>query len=157
MAEFDSKDVMAYILTKCENENIFVNLTKLEKLLYCCYGAILAKYDARLTSEHPQAWPYGPVFPQTFIAFRNGEITAGQGNSFRQNCPPEWLSLIDEVIAVFGKYKASQLSAWSHKEGSPWYKASSGGRVMQAPLDDFQIRQYFRENVLEEPNESTKN
>lgn len=157
MAEFDSKDVMAYILTKCEEENIFVNLTKLEKLLYCCYGAVLAKFGSRLTTEHPEAWPYGPVFPQTFVAFRDGLITAESDNGFRIKCPPEWLALIDEVIKVFGQYKASQLSAWSHKKGSPWFNASCGGIAMKVPLDDFEVMQYFKKNVLEEQNEPTEN
>ncbi len=149
MTEFDSKDVMAYILTKCEDDNVFVNLTKLEKLLYCCYGAILAKFGQRLTKEHPEAWPYGPVFPQTFIAFRSGLIKSGSDNGFSAKCPPEWLSLINEVIHVFGQYKAGQLSAWSHQEGSPWFKASRGGSIMQVPLDDFAVMQYFKDHVFE--------
>lgn len=149
MAEFDSKDVMAYILTKCEKDNIFVNLTKLEKLLYCCYGAVLAKFGSRLTSEHPEAWPYGPVFPQTFLAFHNGTIQAGNDNGFSKQCPPDWLVLINQVIKIFGRYRAGQLSEWSHKEGSPWYKASYGGSILQTPLDDFDICQYFKENVFE--------
>ena len=48
---FDSNDVMAYILLKASEDNFFVNITKLQKLLYCCYGVVLAAFGWRLTAN----------------------------------------------------------------------------------------------------------
>ena len=62
---FDSLQVMAYIIKRCKQKGIYVNITKLQKLLYCCYGVVLAKFGVRLTDERPEAWQYGPVFPET--------------------------------------------------------------------------------------------
>ena len=42
---FDSNDVMAYILGVCEAKKIGWNLTKAQKILYCCYGVILAAFE----------------------------------------------------------------------------------------------------------------
>lgn len=74
--EFDSNDVMAYIHDYCAKNNIYVNVTKLQKLLYCCYGVVLAALDERLTSEHPQAWEHGPVFPRTFNAIKKQKLSS---------------------------------------------------------------------------------
>lgn len=37
----DSLQVMAYIVDMCRKQHIEVNVTKLQKLLYCCYGVAL--------------------------------------------------------------------------------------------------------------------
>lgn len=147
---FDSNDVMAYILLKASEDNFFVNITKLQKLLYCCYGVVLAAFGWRLTAEHPAAWQYGPVFPRTFNGIKKGRIQAGKDNGFSVNCPPEALKLIDQTIRFFGKYNASQLSAWSHQSNSPWAVATKDGMVLPAPMDDFQIAQFFKNNVLKQ-------
>ena len=65
---FDSIGVLAYIIKCCAKFNYFINYTKAQKLLYCCYGVILAQFNIRLTKEHPKAWQYGPVFPRAFNA-----------------------------------------------------------------------------------------
>ena len=45
----DSLQVMAYIVDMCRKQHIEVNVTKLQKLLYCCYGVALAQLGIRLT------------------------------------------------------------------------------------------------------------
>lgn len=69
-APIDSLQVLAYIIRRCEEMNIFINITKLQKLMYCCYGTILGKFGSRLIDEHPAAWQYGPVFPEALRAIQ---------------------------------------------------------------------------------------
>ena len=59
----NSLQVVAFIVKFCKANDIPLNITKLQKLMYCCYGVVLAKTGLRLTDEHPEAWQYGPVFP----------------------------------------------------------------------------------------------
>ena len=146
--EYDSNNVMAYIIGRCADENIFVNLTKLQKLLYCCYGVVLAKFDERLTKEHPQAWQYGPVFPRTINALNKGRIRQDEDGDFSKKCSKEILDTINATIKFFGKFKATELSTWSHKSGSSWDFATDSGQVLPAQMDDFQMAKYFREKVL---------
>ena len=41
----DSLQVMAYIIQRCKQlQTPFLNTTKLQKLMYCCYGTCLAKW-----------------------------------------------------------------------------------------------------------------
>ena len=35
----DSIDVAAYVTKECAQKNFFVNLTKIQKLVFCVYGA----------------------------------------------------------------------------------------------------------------------
>lgn len=149
--EFDSNDVMAYIHAYCAKKNYYVNVTKLQKLLYCSYGTVLARFNERLTQEHPQAWEYGPVFPRTFNAIKKGTLSRF-GRSFESACPPEVLSFINETVDVFAIYSASALSNWTHKAGSPWDQASNGGENLYGPLDDLAISKYFAERVLSNEN-----
>ena len=136
--EFRSFIVMAYILMYCQDNNIVANRTKAQKLLYCCYGAILAEFNERLTDEHPKAWMYGPVFPRTFNDINKKRLTVAMAEEFRKDCPSDWLVLINKTLNTFGGYTASALSNWSHVEGSPWSKADS-----LASLDDREVAIYF--------------
>ena len=62
----DSIDVAAYVTKQCAQKNFFVNLTKIQKLVFCVYGAVLATAGERICDEHPKAWPHGPVFPRIY-------------------------------------------------------------------------------------------
>ena len=140
---FDSNDVMAYILGVCADNNIQWNITKAQKLMYCCYGMILAVFGEKLTEEAPQAWQYGPVFPRTYNAIRKGRIRPGDDQGFSRACPPKWLPVLREAVQSFGQFTASQLSTWSHRNGSPWYVASSGGTELGVQIPAKYISDYF--------------
>lgn len=147
--EFDSNIVIAYIKSYCEKKRIAdTNPTKLQKLLYCCYGVVLALTGRRLTIEYPSAWPYGPVFPRTLNALWKDRLPANGKEIFEQECPPELLKYIDETIDFFGQFSAGKLSGWTHLENSPWSKITQNGRFVPVRMDDLQIQNYFRENVV---------
>lgn len=140
--EFSSSSVMAYILYKGEQAQHTINKTQAQKLLYCCYGTVLAEFDERLTEEHPKAWPYGPVFPRTLNDINKKRLNVGMAKDFIQACRPEVLALINQTIEKFWGYSASALSAWSHRKGSPWDKAAP-----LESLDDREIQKFFAKIV----------
>lgn len=146
----DSLQMMAYIIDRCQALGIYLNTTKLQKLMYCCYGAVLGKFGKRLTDEYPAAWQYGPVFPEALrsVQFFKIEGFQGRGGAVAEVLPKSVLSLIDETLQVFGKNTAAALSNWTHQIGSPWYNASHGGTVLYGRLSDEEIGRYFRERVL---------
>ncbi len=39
----DSLQMMAYIVDRCQALGVSLNTTKLQKLMYCCYGAVLGR------------------------------------------------------------------------------------------------------------------
>ena len=117
--EFRSSNVISFIIRFCQSEEtpIHVDRTKAQKLLYCCYGAVLAETNERLTDEHPKAWPYGPVLPRTFNDIKKGRLTVDMAREFEDQCPFEILDLIKRTIRTFGRYTATQLSNWSRMKG----------------------------------------
>lgn len=58
----------AYVIRRCDQKGIPLNTTKLQKLLFCCCGTVLAKGNLPLLDERPQAWAHGPVFPASLRA-----------------------------------------------------------------------------------------
>ncbi len=145
--EYSSVKIAKYIVATANANSISINMTKVQKLLYIAYGIFLAVKGYRLTNEHPQAWPYGPVFPTTrnkllkqdlySIDFQDSEISA-----LNKDC--ELKELIKLVFDSFGGWSASQLTEWSHTDGSPWQRTVSAENfTWGAEIPDNYIKPYF--------------
>lgn len=120
---YDSKTVALYIVAWANDNKVTINLTKTQKLLYIAYGANMVFKSDRLCNEHPQAWPYGPVFPITRRLLLKRDLSAInlKDSAFTDMPGKEYLSnLMDFVFRGFGNMTAGQLTAWSHRPGSAW-------------------------------------
>ncbi len=138
---FDSVDIAKALRWIGKEKNKQLNMTKLNKLLYIAYGVLLVKTKERLTKEHPAAWPYGPVFPRMH---RHVKLSDSIEPSFYNSLSDALKNLLSNVVDVFGDIPASQLSAWSHEEGSPWSKAlARGNGDWNQKLSDDDIYSYF--------------
>ena len=144
--EFYSLHAASYIANLCEKNRLAYNNTKIQKLLYCAYGCFLVVYKKRLCDEHPRAWKHGPVFPRVFayINKRNDILTL---------CPKldvseETCKLLEDVVKIFGQYSASALSAWTHKEKSPWDMVVNIFDDPNGIIPDHLIAEYFRASVV---------
>lgn len=144
--KFNSIDVAKYIAGKANEKNIFINITKIQKLLYIAYGIYLRVYKQRLTDEHPKAWPYGPVFPKTrkkllslnLVDIRTKDCTDEAQKDEQLN------KVVDFTLNKFGIWNAGQLTEWSHREGSPWYYSSqTNGFKWGDTIPDELIYNYF--------------
>jgi uncharacterized phage-associated protein len=123
------------------------NNTKIQKLMYCAYGSVLAVLGVRICDEHPQAWQYGPVFPRVF-KFIN------KGKNILPLCPhldasDDILNIVDEAVKAFGKFTATSLSAWSHRAGSPWDTVVNILEDPNGVIPDGLIAEYFKKYVIE--------
>lgn len=144
----DSLQVMACIIKKCRELGKTYNVTKLQKLMYCCDGVTLATYGIPLSKERPEAWQYGPVYPKVLQYIQKNGIESVLASADDSPLPEDIEKLITGTILFFGDFSASQLSAWSHKIGSPWYRASNGGTDLRSTIDDLSIKSYFKSEVL---------
>lgn len=156
----DSVNVGKYILSLCKETGIYMNQTKLQKLMYVVYGVCLARDNDRLCEEHPKAWPFGPVFPrvQKFFAKEKNFTEVSPSLSKTEEFKPlrdnkELNNIIASVIKTFGNYTAMQLSEWSHKDGSPWVTAlNSNNGQWNSEISDEVIKSYFSEHVIKKKN-----
>lgn len=146
----NSLQMESYIIKYCVKNNIPLNVTKIQKLMYCCYGTVLARFGVRLTDEQPAAWQYGPVFPAALkaIQYLGIEAFAKSPTAEAEALPDSVQHVIADTLNYFGKFLASQLSKWSHAADSPWSKASCGGLYLYLELSDDDIKHYFATKVF---------
>lgn len=147
---YKSSDIATYIIALANERRIAINMTKMQKLLYIVYGVYLRIYGKRLLNEHPQAWPYGPVFPTTRNRLLKQDfytINIGQIIEEERNCITNDSNLnrvIDFVFKSFGDWNAGQLSEWSHSDGSPWHQTTNrNGFKWGDVIPDELIQDYF--------------
>ena len=144
----DSREVAALIAQQCRERNISYNNTKIQKLLYCCYGMLLAWKGVRICDEYPRLWPYGPVFPNVFKYIqKHGDIT-GYPFAPSKVATPQNMEVVDSVLKTFGQYKARSLSEWSYAEGSPWARVKDEDAGWNSFMPDEYIKEYFQKKVL---------
>lgn len=118
---YDSVIAARYLLAVAFSKGKILNVTKVQKLLYIAYGYFLAKKRRVLLDEKPRAWPYGPVFPKTREEVDYENVIPLDSDEFQDIKQDEAIKhFFDYLIDEYAKYTASQLSDWSHSEGSPW-------------------------------------
>lgn len=145
--KYGSFVIACYIVAMANEKGLSINMTKLQKLLYIVYGTYLALRNNRLTSEQPQAWPYGPVFPTVRNKLLKRDLSLINMNSpevyaIRQD--NEMRSLVRLVLNSFGGKTATTLTVWSHQSGSPWDRVSSQeGFKWGEVIPDEYIQEYF--------------
>lgn len=133
-----------YIVAYANDKHFVINMTKLQKLLYITYGVYLAVTGKRLTNEHPQAWPYGPVFPTTRNKLLKKDLESIRFGE-DEDMPNDVKSCVRLVFNTFGVYNASYLSAWSHRPNSPWdLTQRSMGFTWGDRIPDEYIMDYFK-------------
>jgi uncharacterized phage-associated protein len=61
---YDSVSVEELLKALGHESRLHLNVTQVQKILFILYGYYLAKYNHRILTEQPKAWPLGPVFPR---------------------------------------------------------------------------------------------
>lgn len=157
---YDSVEVAFYIVAWANKHKVSINLTKTQKLLYIAYGANLVIGKDRLCSEHPQAWPYGPVFPSTRELLKKRDLAAVNMDSqeIQGVKDAKYLEeLIRFVFAGFGNYNAGQLTKWSHSPSSPWDNTTHlPGFKWGREIPDAFIAEYFSRHIKTSPANEKK-
>lgn len=130
---------------------------QLQKLVYIAHGWNLAISGAPLTVDQPQAWDYGPVYPDLWRALRaHGRQAVQQLIKVRDFIPfadPESVAtaaltdaereLVARVHSDYSKFPAFQLSALTHQDGTPWTKVYAGGAGKGGEISPELIRDHF--------------
>lgn len=148
---WNSVVIAKYIVALANDRRISINITKVQKLLYIAYGVYLAVKSQRLTDEHPQAWPYGPVFPTTknkLSKLNIDEISLADETLDLIKQDNEINSMLDLVLNTYGRWTAKDLTIWSHQEGSPWEKTVGSNNFKWGDrISDEVIKKYFDSKI----------
>jgi len=144
--EIYSVDFALYLNEKVKEKGITANKTKLQKLLYICYGSYLKLQEMQpLLDEKPNAWDYGPAFPKVYSAQRSNDkgLNGLPPLSFEKlDYFKQFDDLIYSVLDFFGDWTTDQLINLTHEEGTAWHKKYSEEKY--APLNDLDIFMDFR-------------
>lgn len=135
---------------------------QLQKLVYIAHGWNLAINNKPLTADEPQAWEYGPVYPWLWEALRGygrDSVTrlirnrdfdpfASDDDGDEEAFAPlseKSRNLLNRVYKDYAEFKAFQLSALTHRAGTPWTRiyGSGNGKFKTIPAD--LIREHFVE------------
>lgn len=137
---------------------------QLQKLVYIAHGWNLGLLGRGLTTDEPEAWAYGPVYPDLYDHtkfFGRGaigrEITpdddeaarffigrrSDRKQAYRAEIDANERSIIDQVWSRYGSLSGARLSALTHQPNTPWSMTYDGRRNRSISSDV--IRSHYAE------------
>ncbi|MCQ2249875.1 MAG: SocA family protein [Bacteroidales bacterium] len=138
---YRSREVSLMLAAACNQRRLVVNHTKIQKLLFLVYGSYLAVYNKRLTDEHPECWPYGPVFPklrEEMMGEDFSEVAIGDRRLSGIRNDRKTADVIDFVLGKFGAQTMEALVDWC-VNSVPCKATPDNGTV----ISDYVIRDFF--------------
>ncbi|MDB5205075.1 MAG: hypothetical protein JWR72_150 [Flavisolibacter sp.] len=145
----------AFVKKGIEEEN-YVTQMKLQKMVYLAHGYHLAKYNEPLISEEFEAWKFGPVVQSIYQDYKlygsdaiidTGLIAEDEVKLETVKLSGTAIDAIDYTWQVTKHLNASQLSRWSHLDGSPWAQVYSEHQY-SIPIKNTSIKEYFKKVLL---------
>lgn len=148
-------------VTKGIEDGIPVTQMKLQKLVYFAHGLHLAVMEKPIIKEMFQAWKFGPVVPEIYHDFKvygSSPITdietlkifdlVGDFDDEKLKALDKYTKqCIDTTWSTLKNSNALSLSAWTHKEGSPWHKFYKEG-VTDITIPNEEIQRYFKVEII---------
>ena len=146
--------VAQMIIYKAKQNNISLNNTKLQKLLYIVYGIYLVKTRKPLFKEEPLYLPYGPVFDSVYQEYKGQDIVCQKNRTFIEDRVYDLNNIIDITLENFGKFSANTLSEWSHRTDSAWGNINTDHyECWGTPLNIVDIHEEFEKIVSQNDEE----
>ncbi len=121
---------------------------QVQKLVFLAQGYSLALLERCIYENNTHAWQWGPVVPKLYKALQrygSGIVTEDLNAQDSVVHGSEDYEIVAGVWDAYGMYSGSQLSALTHKEGSPWAKQWALKPFDPIPVSE--IKSYYKELV----------
>ena len=129
-------------------EGIDLTQSQIQTILYIAYGVRLATKNERLTSEHPQMWQYGPVFPRAYNRLRKDSTDGTDEYYSLKTDHPNIFKYLENCFRLYAWTKACILSTPHLSEGTPWSQTrKSNPDRWGVRIEDELIREWFLPRV----------
>ena len=129
-------------------EGIDLTQSQIQTILYIAYGVRLATKNERLTSEHPQMWQYGPVFPRAYNRLRKDSTDGTDEYYSLKTDHPNIFKYLENCFRRYAWTKACILSTPHLSEGTPWSQTrKSNPDRWGVRIEDELIREWFLPRV----------
>ena len=156
-SEVTSVEIASFVVNYCASENKFINMTKLQKLVYCLYGAYLAYYDKPICSDKPKIWNHGPSFSLVYDESMKMSWSPIDGflnyflnieDDFYKHFNDSEVKFMCSILKFMCEYSSKTLVNWSMSEGSPWKRDLDTGSRMHDEMTDSYIKEFFKTKFL---------
>ncbi len=128
------------------------NLTNMQvqKLVFLAQGYCLALLDRPMYYHNTHAWQWGPVVPKLYKDLRkygSGIVMENVPSPSDESIDPDSREheVLTGVWKAYGNYTGGQLSALTHREGTPWFKTWMENKFGVIQLED--IQEYYHRLV----------
>ena len=152
-----ARSVADQVIKKAAEKGLYLTPMQVIKLVYLCHGWTLGLYGRPLINELVEAWKYGPVIRSLYGALKHFKanriapkppLTVGPAPPFSQ----DEISIIQQVVDIYGNYSGPQLSQLTHEPGTPWSRHREQGLGYQ-PIKNDWIQEYFEQLANVPPNQ----
>lgn len=136
---------------------------QLQKLVYFAHGWNLALNGEPLVDEAPEAWTYGPVFPDLYehtkffgkapigrlITPDDDEVarfftrSKSSRPAYMANVSERESAIIRHVWKRYGSLSGPRLSALTHQPGTPWFETYRDGKGKNKPINAELIKGHY--------------
>ena len=148
---YSAESVANAFLDLARHDGKFLTNMQLQKLVYIAHGYCLAKLRQPLFHNNIHAFEWGPVIPNLYKTLR--QYGAGEVKDYILiNEPPisedsQEMEIIKEVWQDYGELSGLELSALTHRTGTPW---SETWRINQfGVISDELIGEHYRQDLYE--------
>jgi uncharacterized phage-associated protein len=154
---YNAVAVANYFVQRALMDNADMTPIKLVKLTYIAHGWYLAITAGKpLIGEAVVAWRYGPIIQSVYHAFKKygrEQITSLEFDYCNRIATIEdrkAKEILDRVWSVYKDFTGPQLSALTHRTGSPWDKVrhlDDGKSLVIAIISNESIYAFYRTRV----------
>ena len=129
-------------------EGVELTQSQIQCILYIAYGVRLAQKNERLTSEHPQMWQYGPVFPRVYAKLKKEQSDGFEEYDTLLCQYPDRFKYLSNCFRRFAWTKACILTSPHISQGSPWAQTRKDNPdKWGVRIEDDLIREWFLPRV----------
>ncbi|MEM6602529.1 MAG: type II toxin-antitoxin system antitoxin SocA domain-containing protein [Pseudomonadota bacterium] len=154
-------EVANFFLKKAWDEDVYITVMKLIKILWFAYGFWLALTGKKLFNETFEAWRYGPVVPSIYHEFKRfgkDPIPEGELSKILDPYSKNWVSaphisgdidlekFLEKIWELYGDFTSRQLVDLTHKSNTPWHKEYVAG-LLHKEISDSITKEYFEEEI----------
>lgn len=142
-----------YLLSMARTYSECLTPMQLIKLVYLCHGWTLGLLKHPLIVEDVEAWKYGPVIRDLYHSLKQYKNNPISGPLCEVDTDVglrgEEEALVQAVYKRYGHLSGPQLSALTHKKGSPWEKTweAWGKHHFGAVIPQHLIQSHYEERA----------
>lgn len=147
----DARDIANWFVRHArQHDSRSLTIMALLKLVYIAHGWHLEMYNEPLFQNRIEAWPYGPVVPDVYRAFRGQgvkvkkEVARGWSpiDWFGEDLSEEEEELLKRIYDIYGRRSGTVLSDLTHIPQGPW-DITVRGAGYYSKIEDDVIRRHY--------------